>query len=75
MISALIQTSLNYLGILKVFAVFVVLVGIGFSFYFLERYVHASPKVLHAVERLKIDKPAWASNELLEKIKECGLPR
>lgn len=40
--------NLNYLGVLKVFALFVVLVGIGFSFYFLERYVNASPKVIRS---------------------------
>jgi hypothetical protein len=64
--------GLNYLAILKVFAISVVLVGIGFSFYYLERYVHASPKVLHAVSKLKFDKPLWASEELLAKIKEAA---
>jgi hypothetical protein len=64
--------GLNYLAILKVFAISVVLVGIAFSFYYLERYVHASPKVLHAVCKLKFDKPLWASEELLAKIKEAA---
>ena len=64
--------GLNYIAILKVFAISVVLVGIGFSFYYLERYVHASPKVLHTVNKLKFDKPLWASEELLAKIKEAA---
>jgi len=64
--------GLNYIVILKVFAISVVLVGIAFSFYYLERYVHASPKVLHTVSKLKFDKPLWASEELLAKIKEAA---
>jgi hypothetical protein len=66
-------SGLNYLAILKVFAISVVLVGIGFSFYYLERYVHVSPKVLHTVHKLKFDKsPLWANEELLAKIKEAA---
>jgi hypothetical protein len=64
--------GLNYLSILKVFAISVVLVGIAISFYYLERYVHASPKVQHTVNKLKFDKPLWASEELLVKIKEAA---
>jgi len=65
--------GLNYLAILRVFAISVVLVGIAIGFYYLERYVHASPKVLHAVHKLKFDKsPLWANEELLAKIKEAA---
>ena len=64
--------GLNYLAILKVFAISVVLVGIAFGFYYLERYVHTSSKVRHTVSKLKFDKPLWASEELLAKIKEAA---
>jgi hypothetical protein len=64
--------GLNYIAVLKVFAISVVLVAIAFSFYYLERYIHASPKVLHTVSKLKFDKPLWASEELLAKIKEAA---
>jgi hypothetical protein len=62
----------DYIAVLKVFAISAVLVAVGFGFYFLERYVHASPRVLHEVAKLKIDRPAWASDELLVKIKEAA---
>lgn len=64
--------GVNYLAVLKVFGVSVVLVGIAVSFIYLERYVKASPKVPHVIARLKIDKPLWASGELLAKIKDAA---
>jgi hypothetical protein len=64
--------SLHYLAILRVFGISVVLVGIAFGFYYVERYVNASPKVIHSVARLKLDRPVWASDELLEKIKDAA---
>ncbi|MDO8303597.1 MAG: hypothetical protein Q7T18_10175 [Sedimentisphaerales bacterium] len=64
--------GLNYIAILKVFTISVVLVGIAFSFYYLERYVHTSPKVRHTVSKLKFDKPLWTSVELLARIKEAA---
>jgi hypothetical protein len=64
--------GLNYIAVLKVFAISVVLVGVGFGFYFLERYVNTSPKVPHLVAKLKLDRPVWASDELLAKIKDAA---
>jgi hypothetical protein len=64
--------SSNYFVVLKVFAVSVVLAVIAASFYYLEQYVNASPKVLHAAAKLKFDKPVWAGDDLLEKIKSAA---
>jgi hypothetical protein len=64
------NAQVNVIAVLKVFAIAVVLVAIGFGFVVLERYVKTAPNVQHRVTKLKIDKPFWVSPELMDRIKE-----
>ncbi|OHB55517.1 MAG: hypothetical protein A2Y07_02965 [Planctomycetes bacterium GWF2_50_10] len=62
-------SGLDYVAVLKVFAIAVVLAGIGVGFYFVEGFVKEAPNVGHYITGLKFESPKWVGQELLGKIK------
>jgi hypothetical protein len=64
--------SVDYLKVLKAFGVVVVLVFVGVGFVLLERYIYQNPKLIPKAKQINVEKPEWASQELMNKIRDAA---
>ncbi len=67
------MTSVNWLNVLKVFAVVCVFVGIGVGFVYLNRYVRKVVPVSEQIGMLELESaPKWLTEELKQKIYDAS---